>query len=117
MLIPAIRATLALPLLVPRVLADHQDRPVSADYLALLAHWLDGSSDLHRSGFRIDNRIPTRPMNRTVGRTNRPTRPTGKDSRGDASAMPGAVRRFYARRERSGSHRSPCHRRSEWWWR
>src|SRR3954447_24810170 len=81
MLIPAIRATLALPLLVARVLADHQDRPVSTDYLALLAHRLDGSSNLHRSGFRIDNRTPTRPLNRTAGRTNRPTRPTGKDSR------------------------------------
>src|SRR5215218_7991657 len=69
-----------------RVLADHQDRTISADYLALLAHRLDGSSNLHRSGSRIDNRIPTRPMNRTAGRTNRPTRPTGKDSRGGASA-------------------------------
>jgi len=56
-----------------RVLADHQDRPISADYLALLAHRLDGSSNLHRSGSPIDNRIPTRPMNRTAGRTNRPT--------------------------------------------
>src|SRR5829696_5358298 len=89
MLMPAMRATLTLPLLVTRVLADHKDRPISADYLALLAHRLDGSSNLHRSGSRIDNRIPTRPMNRTVGRTNRPTRPTEKDSRGAALAMPG----------------------------
>src|SRR6185295_5184152 len=69
-----------------RVLADDKDRPVAADYLALLAHRLDGSSNLHRSGSRIDNRIPARPMNRTAGRTNRPTRPTEKDSRGAASA-------------------------------
>src|ERR1700760_2070355 len=92
MLTPAIRATLALPLLVARVLADHQDRPVAADYLALLAHRLDGSSNLHCSGSRIDNRIPARPMNRTAGRTNRPTRPTGKDSRGRLSATPAGHR-------------------------
>src|SRR5690348_3905579 len=81
MLMPAIRATLALPLLMARVLADHQDRPVSADYLALLAHRLYGSSNLHCSGSRLDNRIPARPMNRTAERTNRPQRPTKKDSR------------------------------------
>src|SRR5215469_959066 len=90
MLMPAIRATryLPLPLLMARVLADHQDRPVSADYLALLAHWLDGSSNLHCSGSRIDNRIPARPMNRTAGTNHRPRRPTEKDSRGKSSTTP-----------------------------
>src|SRR3712207_1334854 len=48
MLTPAIRAmALALPLLVPRVLADHEDPPVPADDLALLAHRLDRRSYLH----------------------------------------------------------------------
>jgi hypothetical protein len=32
---------LTLPLLVAGVLADHEDRAVAADDLALLAHWLD----------------------------------------------------------------------------
>jgi hypothetical protein len=41
MFIPAIRANSALLLLVPRVLADDEDRAVPADDLALLAHWLD----------------------------------------------------------------------------
>src|SRR3954464_6282171 len=54
MLIPAIRAIslLALPLLVPWVLADHEDRAVAADDLALLAHRLDRRSYLH-DPFRI----------------------------------------------------------------
>src|SRR5215211_8549275 len=107
MLIPAMRATLTLPLLMTRVLADHQDRPISADYLALLAHRLDGSSNLHCSGSRIDYRIPARPMNRTAERTNRPTRPTGKDSRGAASTTPGSGAFRQARRGRGESHRSP----------
>src|SRR4051812_20272793 len=49
MLIPAMRAMslLALTLLVPRVLADHEDRAVAADDLALLAHRLDRRSYLH----------------------------------------------------------------------
>src|SRR4051795_3506245 len=49
MLIPAIRAIslLALPLLVPWVLTDHEDRAVAADDLALLAHRLDRRSYLH----------------------------------------------------------------------
>src|SRR3954469_16556241 len=49
MLIPAMRAMslLALTLLVPRVLADHEDRAVAADDLALLAHRLDRWSYLH----------------------------------------------------------------------
>jgi hypothetical protein len=49
---PEIRATSvvswsALALLVPGVLADHQDPPVPADHLALLAHRLDTRSHLH----------------------------------------------------------------------
>jgi hypothetical protein len=48
MLMPAIRAIqLPLTLLVARVRADHQDRAVAADDLALLAHRLDRRSDLH----------------------------------------------------------------------
>src|SRR3954453_10921912 len=49
MLIPAIRAMslLALPLLVPWVLTDHEDRAVAADDLALLAHRLARRSYLH----------------------------------------------------------------------
>src|SRR3954454_5836866 len=49
MLTPAMRAIflLALPLLVPRVLADHEDPAVPADDLALLAHRLDRRSYLH----------------------------------------------------------------------
>src|SRR3954470_5705103 len=49
MLTPAMRAIflLALPLLVPRVLADHEDPPVATDDLALLAHRLDRRSYLH----------------------------------------------------------------------
>src|SRR4051794_32536758 len=49
MLIPAMRAMslLALTLLVPRVLADHEDRAMAADDLALLAHRLDRRSYLH----------------------------------------------------------------------
>src|SRR5215210_8775167 len=49
MLTPAMRAIflLALPLLVPRVLADHEDPAVAADDLALLAHRLDRRSYLH----------------------------------------------------------------------
>jgi hypothetical protein len=36
-----LRAHLTLSLLVPRVLADHEDRAMAADDLALLAHRLD----------------------------------------------------------------------------
>jgi hypothetical protein len=48
MLMPAMRAMpLPLPLLVAGVRADHQDRAMAADDLALLAHRLDRRSDLH----------------------------------------------------------------------
>src|SRR4029077_371664 len=49
------------------VLTDHEDRAISADHLALLAHRLDGSSNLHRSGFSLEYRTPARPMSRTAG--------------------------------------------------
>jgi hypothetical protein len=54
MLMPAMRATpaLPLPLLVTGVLADDEHRTVTADDLALFAHRLDRSSDLHRSAIR-----------------------------------------------------------------
>jgi hypothetical protein len=49
MLIPAMRAIAALPLalLVSRVLTDHENRAMTADDLALLAHRLDRRSYLH----------------------------------------------------------------------
>ena len=40
---------LALPLLVPRVLADHHHATVPADDLALVADPLDARLDLHRT--------------------------------------------------------------------
>src|SRR3954470_15838150 len=43
----AIRSSLSLPLLVARVLADHEDGAVATDDLALLAHRLDRRSYLH----------------------------------------------------------------------
>src|SRR5947209_4425946 len=58
MLMPAIRAMLSrspLPLLVTRVLADHEDRAVAADDLALLAHGLDRRPYLH-CPLRLDSR-------------------------------------------------------------
>jgi len=42
-----LEAPLALPLLVAGVLADHEDRAVTADDLALLAHRLDRRSYFH----------------------------------------------------------------------
>src|SRR3954468_13245341 len=56
MLTPAMRAIflLALPLLVARVLADHEHPAVAADDLALLAHRLDRRSYLH-DPFRSDD--------------------------------------------------------------
>src|ERR1700722_9798418 len=48
MLTPEIRAmTLALPLLVTGIQADHEHPPVAADDLALLAHRLDRRSYFH----------------------------------------------------------------------
>src|SRR3979411_2491149 len=50
MLPPEMRAILcflALPLLVTRVRADHENPAVTADDLALLAHGLDRGSDFH----------------------------------------------------------------------
>src|SRR5688572_33320575 len=56
MLTPEIRAKVVLPLslLVPRVLADHEDAAMPADDLALLAHRLDRRSYLH-GPFRFMN--------------------------------------------------------------
>ena len=42
---------LALPLLVPRVLADHHHATVPANHLALVADPLDARLDLHRASF------------------------------------------------------------------
>src|SRR3954453_10045153 len=80
MLMPAIRATeLPLTLLVTRVLADHENRAVAADDLALLTHGLDRGSDLHGSaiywvfkekGARSpgDGSAPLRPVKHSRGR-------------------------------------------------
>src|SRR4051812_48844596 len=50
-LTPAIRATLrtplSLPLLVPRVLTDHQHSAAAPDDPALVAHDLDAGTDFH----------------------------------------------------------------------
>src|ERR671924_2212486 len=57
MLTPAIRAISGSPLtlLVTRVLADHEDRAMAADDLALLAHGLDRRPYLHVP-LRLDSR-------------------------------------------------------------
>jgi hypothetical protein len=84
-LTPAIRAiarsALTLTLLVSGVLTDHQDRAVAADDLALFAHRLYGSSNLHCSGLVSNTGLPHVPG---VGRQAQtgPNGPTGKDSRG-----------------------------------
>ncbi len=41
------RSLLALPLLVARVLADHEHLSMATDDLAFLAHLLNGRSDFH----------------------------------------------------------------------
>src|SRR6478609_118148 len=80
MLTPAMRAIvapapLALPLLVARVRADHQDRHIAADDLALFAHRLYGSSDLHRSGFVSTTGLPHAPG---IGRQAQQIGPLGR---------------------------------------
>src|SRR5205085_12178845 len=45
---------LTLPLLVPRVLADHQNHATPADDLALLTHRLDRCSYLHGTRFAVE---------------------------------------------------------------
>src|SRR5689334_10362788 len=47
MLTPEMRAISTLPLLVARIRADHEDPPVPADDLALLAHRFDRGSYFH----------------------------------------------------------------------
>src|SRR6476661_7686193 len=89
MLTPAIRAIcalpLALPLLVSRIRADHQDRTVAADDLALFAHRLYGSSDLHRSGFVSTTGLPHAPGIGRQAQLSGLIWPTEKDSRGRAA--------------------------------
>src|ERR671915_2052567 len=86
MLTPAIRAIapLPLPLLVPRVLADHEDAPVAADDLALFAHRLDRRSYLHdpfrlmiQTGWLWGPGRPPLPVPRT--KTCRTARPRGPE--------------------------------------
>src|SRR6476469_6847681 len=91
MLTPAIRAIapLPLPLLVTRVLADHEDPAVAADDLALLAHRLDRRSYLH-GPFRLmiqtwalgaGTATATRRRNGKFRRAQRPRGP-GRDPEG-----------------------------------
>src|SRR2546430_15845883 len=47
------RATLALPLLVTGIRADHENGSATADHLAFLAHRFYGRSYLHRPRIRI----------------------------------------------------------------
>jgi hypothetical protein len=42
---------LALPLLVPRILANHHHATVPANHLALVADLLDARLDFHRASF------------------------------------------------------------------
>src|ERR687886_1432724 len=86
MLMPAIRAMSALPLLVARVLADHEHGAVAADDLALLAHGLDRRSDLHaprstciyvRTGAKPRSRRCAASLRRLAGGI----RPAGRRSR------------------------------------
>src|SRR5438045_3528280 len=70
MLTPAIRAIelagapsclapcLTLPLLVPRVLADHQNHATPANDLALLTHRLHRCSYLHGTRFAVEEGPP-----------------------------------------------------------
>src|SRR3954466_7194471 len=112
MLTPAIRAicALALPLLVSRIRADHQDRAVAADDLALFAHRLYGSSDLHRSGFVSTTGLPHAPgigrQAQLTGHLGRPGKIAGGMLRGGAGEG-GRVgpRRNWAPRLRRGAIR------------
>src|SRR5215218_4965746 len=92
MFTPAMRAIclgLALPLLVTRIRADHQDRTVAADDLALFAHRLYGSSDLHRSGFVSTTGLPHAPGIGRQGATDRPVGRPGKIAGGVLWGMRG----------------------------
>src|SRR5262245_19156087 len=59
----------ALPLLVPRIRADHPHHPATADDLALLAHPSNAAPDLHRSPsfFLRSPRMMIRPLVRSYG--------------------------------------------------
>src|SRR5579883_1425738 len=57
----------ALPLLVTGVLADHEDAPVAADHLALLAHRLHAGSYLHRLLPSAPSAASLRLLRRSVG--------------------------------------------------
>src|SRR6476469_4317151 len=88
-LTPAIRAMrgLALTLLVSGVLADHQDRPIAADDLALFAHRLYGSSNLHCSGLVSNTGLPHAPgvgRQAQTGPVGRPGKIAGAFARGRA---------------------------------
>src|SRR3954467_7176967 len=101
MLTPAIRAIcLALTLLVSRVCADDEDRTISADDLALLAHRLNGRSNLHCSGFlsntgslpshESDGRVRRGPLGRRrkIAGTESQARPPPEGRHGRIGSMP-----------------------------
>src|SRR3954465_9361702 len=107
MLIPAMRAMLdllALPLLVPRVLADHEHPPVAADDLALFTHRLDRRSYLHD---------PFRLMIQTgwLWRPGRSPLPCPRSGHTEASRLRARQRRL-AKRPKPPVHLlRPCNRR------
>src|SRR3954465_13048477 len=90
MLIPAMRAMslLALTLLVPRVLADHEDRAVAADDLALLAHRLHRRSYLHDPfRLRVTRRRRLWPPQEATA-TGRGHAPRGRTATYDSRGLP-----------------------------
>src|SRR5215208_6235855 len=118
MLTPAMRATadLPLPLLVSRVLADHQDAAMPADDLALLTHRLDRWTYLH-GPFRLDDpdgRLwrPVRPPLPSPGNGGGTPEPRGSRARPSRIAK-GLVRlrRFVAALWRQSECPSPPRRR------
>src|SRR5919109_3581296 len=95
MLTPAIRAISGSPLtlLVTRVLADHEDRAVAADDLALLTHRLDRRSYLHDPfQLRVDQRRRLWPPHEAAatGRGRAPGGCVGAQAKYDSRGVPTA---------------------------
>src|SRR5436190_1721615 len=96
MLMPAIRAISRspLPLLVPGVLADHEDRAVAADDLALLAHRLDRRSYLHdpfRLGVNQRRRLWPPHEAAATGRGRAPADCVGAQAKHDSRGVPAGL--------------------------
>src|SRR3954470_14210253 len=113
MLIPAIRAISRspLPLLVTGVLADHQDRAMAADDLALLAHRLYRRSYFHdplRTGFlrgALDagSDAATTARNAACSKKHAPESASAHASRAQASSGGGALGVLVPRSEDPGA--------------